>query len=74
MPPRGRSRPVGRCRARTLSTLALAGTPDGQEVLRAEALALPADDPADRLTGATLSLHAGEILGVAGVEGRPLGP
>ena len=42
MPPWGRSRPVGRCRARTLSTLALAGTPDGQEVLRA--------DPARALT------------------------
>jgi len=42
----------------------------GAEVLRAENLTLPATDPADRLEGLTLSLHAGEILGLAGVEGN----
>ena len=42
----------------------------GPEVLRAENLTLPATDPADRLEGLSLSLHAGEILGLAGVEGN----
>ena len=41
----------------------------GPEVLRIDALTLPAPDPADRLTDVTLGLHAGEILGLAGVEG-----
>ncbi len=42
----------------------------GAEVLRADGLTLPAADPADRLNGVTFSLHAGEILGLAGVEGN----
>ena len=46
------------------------GQTHGPEVLRAEALTLPVADPADRLAGATFSLHAGEILGLAGVEGN----
>jgi ABC-type uncharacterized transport system ATPase subunit len=46
------------------------GQRHGAEVLRAETLVLPAADPADRLAGASLSLHAGEILGLAGVEGN----
>jgi ABC-type uncharacterized transport system ATPase subunit len=41
----------------------------GPELLRVESLALPDPDPADRLTDVTLSLHAGEIFGLAGVEG-----
>ncbi len=42
----------------------------GPEVLRVEALALASLDPADRLTDVTFTVHAGEILGLAGVEGN----
>lgn len=42
----------------------------GAEVLRAEDLVLHAVDPADLLAGVSFSLHAGEILGIAGVEGN----
>ncbi len=41
----------------------------GPEVLRVSAVALPSPDPADRLADVTFTLHAGEILGLAGVEG-----
>ncbi len=42
----------------------------GREVLHVKSLALSAADPADRLTGVTLRLDAGVILGLAGVEGN----
>ncbi len=42
----------------------------GGEVLRVANLALSASDAADRMLDVGFTLHAGEILGVAGVEGN----
>ncbi len=42
----------------------------GATLLEATDLRLPASDPADRLDGVTLSVAAGEVLGVAGVDGN----
>ncbi len=42
----------------------------GAEALRVAHLTLAATDPADRMQEVGLSLHGGEILGVAGVEGN----
>jgi len=42
----------------------------GPEVLRVAALSMPAAAAADRLVDVSFVLHAGEILGVAGVEGN----
>jgi simple sugar transport system ATP-binding protein len=42
----------------------------GPEILQVDGLSLAAPDPADRLDGISFVLHAGEILGVAGVDGN----
>jgi ABC-type uncharacterized transport system ATPase subunit len=42
----------------------------GAEVLRVTGLSMSADAAADRLADVSFALHAGEILGVAGVEGN----
>ncbi len=42
----------------------------GDPLLQVDDVRLPAADPADRLDGVTLAIAAGEVLGVAGVDGN----